>query len=263
MANTVALHFTEKGQGTPIVLIHGFPLSSAIWTEQQVALSDHYHVITPDLRGYGQSPAPDGPHSMDVHAADVLALLDTLNIPKAVIIGHSMGGYVTLAAWRLAPERFLGLGLVSSQAVGDTPEASQGRFQMAEAIFIKGSAAAADAMIPRFFPASLPDDEAGIVEQVRNIILNTRAAGLIASLKGMAARPDSTPDLSGITVPVLILTGDNDQIIPPARAEAMAAQIPNVMLVNVEEAGHVPMLEQPHATTMAIRNFLATIGHVS
>src|SRR5438132_6835533 len=115
MPTTVSLHYTEQGQGPmPLVLLHGYPLSSAIWQEQVESLSTDYRVITPDLRGHGQSPAPEGVYEMDLMARDVFALLDSLNIQKAAIMGHSMGGYVTLAAYRMAPERFLALGLIGS-----------------------------------------------------------------------------------------------------------------------------------------------------
>src|SRR5476649_2052394 len=107
MPDTVTLNYAETGQGTPVVLLHGFPLSGAIWLEQQQRLSEHCRVITPDLRGHGRSPAPSGIYEMDLLARDVLAVLDSPFIKKAVIMGHSMGGYVALAAWKLAPERFL------------------------------------------------------------------------------------------------------------------------------------------------------------
>src|ERR1700686_5415953 len=103
VADTVTLTYSEAGQGTPVVLLHGFPLSGVIWHEQRQRLSARYRVITPDLRGHGQSPAPAGVYEMNLLARDVLALLDSLNIKKAVIMGHSMGGYFALAAWKLAP----------------------------------------------------------------------------------------------------------------------------------------------------------------
>src|SRR5579871_5777811 len=116
MADTVKLHYSEAGQGAPVVLLHGFPLSSAIWQEQQRSLSDRFRVITPDLRGHGNSPAPSGAYTMESLAQDLLALLDSLGIAQAAILGHSMGGYIALAALKLAPERFTALGLIASQA---------------------------------------------------------------------------------------------------------------------------------------------------
>ena len=192
MSDSVKLHYSEAGQGTPVVLLHGFPLTSAIWTAQQQQLADHYRVITPDLRGHGQSPAPAGVYEMESLAGDLLALLDSLKIERAVIMGHSMGGYVTLAAWRLAPARFLALGLIDSQAGADTEEGRQGRMQLAEKIAARGSQVAVDAMLPRLFAPGLMSGDP-VWEQVRGMILNTPRAGMIGALHGMAARPDSHP----------------------------------------------------------------------
>ena len=259
MSNTVKLHYSESGQGTPVVLLHGFPLTSAIWTQQQQRLAENYRVITPDLRGHGQSPAPVGVYEMEVLAGDVLALLDSLKIEQAAIMGHSMGGYVTLAAWRLAPARFLALGLIDSQAGADTAEGRQGRVQLAEKVAAEGSQVAADAMLPKLFAPGLAAGHP-VWEQVRGMILNTQPAGIIGALHGMAARPDSNPILSTIDVPVLVVTGDKDQIIPLAKAEAMTAASPKATLKVIANAGHMTMLEQPSVTTAAIDEFLRAAG---
>jgi pimeloyl-ACP methyl ester carboxylesterase len=256
---TVKLHYTEAGQGIPVVLLHGFPLSSAIWQDQQRQLCDTYRVITPNLRGHGESPAPDGAYEMPALARDIFALLDALHIEKAVFLGHSMGGYVTLAAWKLARERFLGLGLVASHAAADTEDARERRFQMAGKVAVQGAQVAADAMLPKLFSPWLAANDP-LVDEVRQLILRTPKAGIIGSLQGMAAREDSSAMLSTINVPALVLAGDCDQIIPIARAEATAAAMPRSMLTIVEQAGHTPMLERPEATSTALRTFLSTVG---
>lgn len=259
MSNTVKLNYTEQGRGIPLVLLHGYPLSGVIWQEQQRGLSDAYRIIAPDLRGHGKSPCPEGIYPMEQMAHDVFALLDSLEIRQAIIMGHSMGGYVTLAAWQLAPERFLALGLINSQAGADTEAARENRYKAAQDVFANGSRVVADAMLPKLFMPHFSDDT--IIEQVRTIILNTKPSGIIGTLKGMAARPDSTPLLSTFKIPVLIIAGDQDQIIPLAKGEAMATTISTATLVTIENAGHMAMLEQPHATTLAIRNFLdETLG---
>jgi len=259
VANIVTLHYSESGQGMPVVLLHGYPLSAAIWHEQQTRLSEHCRVITPDLRGHGHSPAPPGVYEMDLLAGDVLALLDALEIKKAAILGHSMGGYVTLAAWKLAPERFLALGLIASQAGADSEEARQGRYKMAEKVAAEGSKVVAEAMIPKLFAPGSPA-AAPIIEQVRQMILNTQPAGIIGALKGMAVRFDFGPLLPDLNIPVLVIAGDQDQIIPPAKAKAMASAVSGATLTTVANAGHMPMLEQPQATTTAIRHFLGAAG---
>lgn len=259
MSDNVALAYSEAGAGTPLVLLHGFPLSGAIWREQQQQLSDHYRVIVPDLRGHGRSPTTHGVYEMDALARDVLALLDSLHIKQAVIMGHSMGGYVTLAAARIAPERFLALGLIASQAGADTEEGRQARYRTAEKVAAGGSQVIAEMMLPKLFAANLPA-KTPIIEKTRQLMLTTDLAGIIGSLQGMAARPDSGALLPHIGMSALILAGEQDQIIPLEKARAMAASMKSATLTIVPDAGHMPMLEQPEATTAAIRGFLKRLG---
>jgi 3-oxoadipate enol-lactonase len=259
MPETVKLNSSGAGRGTPIVLLHGFPLNSTIWTQQRQELASNYRVITPDLRGHGHSPFPAGVYDMDLLARDVLALLDSLDIARAVIMGHSLGGYVTLAAWRLAPERFLALGLIDSHAAADTEVGRNGRLQLAEKVAAKGSQAAADALLPKLFAPGLAAGNP-TWEQVRSMILKTPRPGIIGSLKGMAVRPDSSAMLNTIEVPAIVVVGDKEQIITPDKTEALLAAIPNSALKVIPDAGHVPMLEQPAAMTAAIQEFLHSAG---
>jgi pimeloyl-ACP methyl ester carboxylesterase len=150
-------------------------------------------------------------------------------------------------------------GVVRGQAGADTEEGRTGRHRLAEKVAVAGSKVVAEAMIPKLFAATLPAG-APIVEQVRQIILSTQPAGIIGTLKGMALRPDSGTLLPNLRIPVLLLTGDKDQIIPPEKAKAMAAAIGTATLTTVDIAGHMPMLEQPQATTAAISTFLSEIG---
>ncbi|MCI0551523.1 MAG: alpha/beta hydrolase, partial [Anaerolineae bacterium] len=110
------LAYTHRGKGTPLVLLHGFPLDSSIWNEVASLLEDSFELIIPDLRGFGESSTMEYPTTMDDYASDIADMLDYFRIQKAAIAGHSMGGYVALAFARLYPERVSGLALVSSQA---------------------------------------------------------------------------------------------------------------------------------------------------
>src|SRR5690242_11958198 len=123
----IQLAYERRGKGTPLVLLHGYPLDHHLWDEVAPLLEDTFDVILPDLRGFGESTTVDSPYSMDDYASDIAGLLDQLGISKAAIVGHSMGGYAALAFARMYPERVSGLGLVSSQVLADPPERKDGR----------------------------------------------------------------------------------------------------------------------------------------
>src|SRR5215203_520656 len=127
--NGIQLAYDRRGRGTPLVLLHGFPLDHHLWDEVVPFLEDRFDTILPDLRGFGESTAVDSPYGMNNYASDIAGLLDQLNIQKTAVAGHSMGGYVALAFTRLYPERVSGLGLVSSQLLGDSPERKEGRYK--------------------------------------------------------------------------------------------------------------------------------------
>jgi len=146
-----------------------------------------------------------------------------------------------------------------SQADPDTEKGRQDRYKLVEKVVAKGSEVVAEAMLPRLFAPDLPA-EAPIVEPVRQLILKTRLAGTVGALQGMAVRPDSGALLPKIDIPVLILAGDQDQIIPPDKANALAAAIKTATLAIIENAGHMPMLEQPETTTIALDSFLSEVG---
>ena len=255
--NTVRLEYSDFGSGSPVVLLHGFPLDRTIWQGQH-GLADRYRVITPDLRGHGQSPAPEGAYTMEELAGDVLALLDRLKIERAVLMGHSMGGYVALAAWALAPARFSALGLIASHAGADTEEGRQNRRALAAKVGKVGATAADEAMSRKLFAPAVAENDSRL-QRVRELILKTNIHGIQGALEGMALRPDRTLLLPAISVPFLMLAGAVDQVIPPEKTKGVAAAVPNSRLVIIPDAGHMPMIEQPLATTTAIREFLDKI----
>lgn len=257
--NTFTLSYSEQGQGLPLILLHGFPFNSTLWREQARSLSDACRLIMPDLRGFGQSEAAEGTYAMALMAQDVLNLMDKLELEQAAIMGHSMGGYVALALWNLAPQRFSAFGLIASHAWADSEAQRQGREQLIEQVSARGAAAVIDAMLPRLFVPNLPEDEP-IREQARLMMQAARPTSLMSAIRGMMYRPDSSALLPRINVPALILCGDSDPIVPLARAEEMARLLPEATLITIENAAHMPMLEQPQATAFALRTFLSTLA---
>ncbi len=256
MANTVKLSFTERGAGFPIVMIHGFPFDHRIWDQQADALNDAYRIITPDLRGHGASPVPEGVYSMDLMARDVLRLLDDLGITQAVWAGHSMGGYITLAALRIAPERIAGVAFVATHPYPDSDEKRAGRWATADRVLAEGSQVVVDSMRPILFSPGfdLESETAAMIVDMMNI---TSPVGIAGALRGMAERPDSVEMLHALTAPAVVIAGANDQIVGLDVVKRMIVEMPsNTTLVSLPDAGHMPMIEQPVAMVAALRGFL-------
>lgn len=253
LSNPLILYALRQGNGDiPLLLIHGFPFDHTIWSKQITALGDTYQVVAPDLRGHGRSLAPNGPYSVDLMAQDIIATLDALEIEKAVWVGHSIGGYITLAGWRLAPERFAGMGLIATQQLADSIEARQKRYDLIERIKKEGAEAAVNT---KLFTPDTPEDTQ-YYQDAMEIMRLTPVEGLIGALHAMATRPDSTDTLKTIDVPALVLAGKEDQLIPAERAAQMAALLPDEDWVMVDGAGHMPMLEQVPQTTQALNRLM-------
>lgn len=246
--NGIRLAYDRRGKGTPMVLLHGFPLDHHLWDEVVPLLEDQFDLIIPDLRGFGGSSTVDSFYSMEDYASDVAALLDHLGIPKAAIVGHSMGGYAALAFARLFPDRVSGLGLVSSQVLDDAPERKEGRYKSAAEVADKGIASVVETMAPKF------TSDTRLQEYARTSMEKQQPAAYIGALKAMAERVDSTPLLSTINYPVVLIHGDADSLIPVDRAREVKASFPQSHFVEIRGAGHMPMMEAKEQTAEALRN---------
>lgn len=257
--NGVNLAVDIRGQGPALLLIHGYPLDHTLW-EHQLAHLDGWLRIAPDLRGMGQSDAPDLGYSMATYADDLLAVLNALGVEKAVLCGLSMGGYVAFEILRRARERVRGLVLMDTRADADSAEGRKGRDVAAAHAREGGAEAIADLMLPKVLARATPGDQPALAAQVRKQMAATPVAGILGALGALKERPDSLPLLPTLEgIPVLVLVGDDDQITPPASAQAMADAIPGARMTVVAGAGHLPPLERPAATTAALAEFLAVV----
>src|SRR5690349_9257645 len=240
----VQLAFTDTGLGQAVVLLHGYPFNRSLWSGQVNALSNSYRVITPDLRGLGESDATPGAATMNRMAQDVAALLDQLEISRAVVGGLSMGGYVALAFYKQFPSRVRALVLADTRAQADTDEGKQNRFQQAEKARSEGMAGIADSMLPKLLTPETVSKHPEIVKRVRDMMLKTKPEGAAGALLGMAEREDQTGLLAQIACPTLILAGREDPITPVADSEKMQREIAGSRLVVIENAAHVSNLER-------------------
>ncbi|HUP47312.1 MAG TPA: alpha/beta hydrolase [Thermoanaerobaculia bacterium] len=234
-----------------IVWIHGFPLSSRVFSKQMSIAARH---VTPDLAGFGAAPPPRRDYSMDDYGRDVLAALDQLGIERAVFAGLSMGGYICFAIARLAPGRMEGLILIDTREMADTAEGKRGRYEAIEKVKEKGVSVVADSMLPKMLTPSAPP---GLVEEARQIMMTSSAEGVAAALRAMAGRPDSSDTLRRVEVPALVVVGDSDTITTPEDAERMAKTLRRATVATIRGAAHLSNLEQPEQFNSAVASFLA------
>ena len=255
--NGIEMFWMQEGQGHPLVLLHGFPLTSAMWGPQLVHFSRQYRVIAPDLRGLGQtSLVSDQTITMELMADDVAALLDHLKIARAVIVGLSMGGYVAFAFYRKYPQYVQSLVLCDTRSEADDADGKAGRYTLMEQVREKGPGVVAELMIPKFFAPDTYRHKQEMVAQLAGLIERNNPAGIVAVAAGLAERPDATPLLSQIKVPALVIVGKDDLLMPAEGAKKMAAQIPDWQLSVIPQAGHMSNLENPNFFNQALDTFL-------
>ncbi len=239
--------YERRGRGTPLVLIHGYPLDHSIWFPVVPLLENDFDIIMPDLRGFGESGTQGKSPTMTDMAGDFSTLLDSLKIKKAAVVGHSMGGYVALAFARSFPERLLSLGLVASQAAADAPEKKVGRYQEAEHILSHGVGDIAEDMSFKF------TDSPKLQVELKALMSRQNPQGLEGALHAMAERQDLVLLLAQMEIPVVLVHGLNDKLIPVERARQIKKTLRNGFLIEIEGVGHLPMMEAPQVTADAIQ----------
>ena len=245
--NGINLAYTRRGKGTPLVLIHGYPLDHTSWNEVASLLENEFDLITPDLRGFGQSTTVETPYTISDMADDLAGLLDYLKIEKVAMAGHSMGGYVALAFAKKYPQRMSGLGLVSSQAAADSPEGKDRRYKTAADVAQKGVGVVVEAMTPKL------SADVRVQAFVRTVIERQTPAAVIGALKAMAEREDLMSHLSSAAFPVTLIHGNADVLIPIERAKEIKAVLPSARFVELPGAGHMPMMEFAIETADGLR----------
>lgn len=256
--NGTTLNYQEQGTGRPLVLLHGFPVDSRMWREQIAALSDGLRVITPDLRGFGQSKS-GGAFTMESLADDLHALLADLGALPCILGGFSMGGYVALAYAKKYPTDLLGLALIDTKAEGDTAEGKAGRQKMIELVRSQGTKAVADQMTPKMLAPDAEGSRPQVKRELDEIINGQTPLTIEHALAAMRDRPDLVSHLPSIATPTLVIVGEHDAITPPAGAEAMSKAMAKSTCVVVKGAGHLSPMEQPRQVTDALRRLANSV----
>lgn len=260
--STTELAYVERGDGAPILLVHGFPLDHTMWAAQIEALAPAFRVIAPDLRGFGQSPLgrvdESAGISMEQYADELAEFVDALAIHEPLVLaGFSMGGYVAWQFVRKHGSRLRSLIQCDTRAAADTDEGRSGRLKMAEHVAEWGSGRVAEMMGPKLFAPRTFETRPEVVAAVRTVVERTAPAAIAAAQRGMAARPDVTSMLPSIRMPTLVLVGAEDAISTRDEMRAIAAGIPGARFVEILTAGHMTTMENPAAVNDALLQFLA------
>jgi len=231
-------------KGLPVVLLHAFPMSGAMWEPQLEALKS-FRVLIPDLRGFGGTPLV-GPWLIEHAAADVLGSFEG----KAVFVGLSMGGYVALQIASAAPERVAGLVLCDTRA---EPDANENKAKRAAAIdFVRKNGV--EAFLGPFLKDAVVNQAA--MGLLRGVAAKSSPEAVMVALAALAARPDAVPGLSKITAPTAVIVGSQDKITPLPLSEVMRSRIPGAELHIIPDAGHFSNAENPAAFNERLVSFL-------
>lgn len=231
-----------------VFLLHAFPLDCRMWAATKRALEEGgWHVSAPDL------PGPAAESTLGAWAERILHAGDERIVP----VGVSMGGYLAFELWRRARERIAGLVLVDTRAGGETPDSRAGRDETIRLLDEVGVPAVWERLEGKLFARATPRE---VVDRARELALEQGPTRLAAAVAAIRDRGDSTGLLGEIDVPVLVVTGEEDALIPPTEAEAMGEALPQARLVRIPGAGHLPPLERPEEFQRALLPFLEDLA---
>ncbi|MBL1408356.1 alpha/beta fold hydrolase [Sphingobacterium faecale] len=248
---------TEKERRT-IIFLHGFPFNKNSWRPQLESLEDDITGIAIDVRGHGLSTSGHGFFSIDVFAKDIIAFINKLDIEKVTLCGVSMGGYIALRMYQLIPDRIEGLILSDTHSRADDNTAKQKRFDSIQAILRHGRRPFALGFIDSLFAPKTILENPEAVELIKSSIRRNPIQTICATMLALASRTDTSDLLANIKVPTLLIRGTEDKITAKFLMEEMHQCIPKARYIEIEEAGHLPNLEQPLAFNKEINAFLLT-----
>lgn len=257
--NGVNLHYTDTGGGPDtIVFSHGLLFSGEMFMDQIAVLKSHYRCITFDHRGQGQSEVSAVGYDIDSLTEDAIALIEALEVAPCHFVGLSMGGFVGLRLGFRRPEMLKSLTLINTSADAEAAE-NKGRYKLLN--FVAhwfGLRIVVGKVMPIMFGPTFLADQSKTAERKkwRDVIVSNHRLGITRAVKGVVARSSVEEDIRRISLPTLIIVGEEDAATPPDKAKAMHERIPDSQLIVVPEAGHSSTIEQPEIVTKSMVEFL-------
>jgi pimeloyl-ACP methyl ester carboxylesterase len=255
--NGTQIGYDDVGAGMPVVFLHGFPHDRSLWAAQLGALAVPTRTLACDLRGFGESGGTA--LSIDDYADDVAAWMTGLRLEPAVVVGLSMGGYVALALWRRYPALFRGIVLSNTRATPDDAAARAKRTEQIHDAESRGSELLADDLVQGMLGKTTRARRQEAAERVHAMLARASVDAIVGALRAMRSRADSTPTLATIGVPSLVISGDEDVLIPAADSRAMYERLEKSRLEVIAEAGHLPNVERPASFNHVLSEYLASL----
>lgn len=249
------LEYNDTGNGFPLVLLHGFCESRELWKYCEQELAVHFRVIVPDLPGFGESRLEEPETSMEYFADKIKELLDALKIEQCVMVGHSLGGYITLAFAERYENRLKGFGLFHSTSFTDSEDRKESRNKTIAFIEKHGVPAFAQSFVAPLFSLRNRELLRTEIQELIHVAAKSSEHGVIETTKAMRDRPDRSSVLKNSTVPVLLVVGKRDGTIPLEKNLEQAHLAKHSIVHFLAEAGHMGMIENKAETIKILRNY--------
>lgn len=261
--NSGKIHYTDQGEGTAIVLIHGYLETSEIWNSFAEKLSESFRVITIDMPGHGRSDTYEEVFTMEFMADSVAKLLEHLKLKKAFVTGHSLGGYITLAFAELFPEMLTGYCLFHSQPLADDPGKIENRDQQISLVRAGKKDQLIPGIITKLFASANLQKFSGALQHSIEIALNVPGDTIISVLKGMIARPSRVSVMESGRVPLLWILGVYDNLIDCKDVQSKVTLPKNGELALLKNSGHMGFIEEEELAVKVITDFISeTQSHI-
>jgi 3-oxoadipate enol-lactonase len=259
--NGANINYVQLGNPArmPVIFLHGFPFSLEMWGGQLEVVGARYRAIAYDIRGHGQSDVLDGQYTIEGHVDDLIALLDHLRIDKTVIVGLSMGGYISLRALQRNPERFAAAVLCDTRSEPDGNDGKLKRFEAIRGVKEHGSARFAESFVKAVFSPETFRRSPETVAVIEKTIARTSPLSIAGTLLALASRMDTSETLAQISVPTLLMVGEQDIVTPPSASQTIHERIKGSQLVVIPDAAHMSNLENPRYFNEHLLSFLDSL----
>ena len=250
----IQLAYKEEGNGKLVVLLHGFCGSKDYWKEVMPYLTSTCRVIAVDVRGHGETETTKVGYSIHDMAEDLYRFFLEHDLKDAYLFGHSMGGYITLDFVEHHPELVKGYGLIHSTALPDSKEAQKNRSAGVSKVEEQGVSFFIHDLIPKLLAKETRENEQEMLKTLIEIGIETRPTGIIGALMAMKNREDKTKVLQRTDIPVLLLAGAKDEVVPVEKVFTNSGD--HITQAVIGQAGHMGIFETPEQVAKVILTFI-------